>query len=69
MLEITLIILNVLLISILLGAIFVGYKFYKNYGKNLMGGFESFSKMNEQLRNQQNPLEQLNNIMKMMKKK
>jgi len=75
MLEVTLIILNILLICILVGGFFLLYKFYKSYGKNLMGNLQDFSKMSEQLKNQQkmfpkgqNPLEQINDLMKMFKK-
>ena len=69
MLEITLIILNTLLISILVGLIVIVYKFYKSYGKSLMNNLQNFSKISEQFKNQQNPLEQFNNLMNMFKKK
>lgn len=67
MLEVTLIILNAILISILLFMIFFAYKIYKKFGKNIMGNFQQLNRMNSQLNNQ-NPMEQLNNLMKMLKK-
>lgn len=67
MLEITLIILNLILISILLFMILFLYKIYKKFGNNIMGNLQQFGRMNSQLNNQ-NPMEQLNNLMKMLKK-
>lgn len=76
MLEITLIILNLILITILGGVCFLVYKIYKSHGKTIMDNMKNFSVLSEQLKEhqnllskgKQNPMEQLNELMKFFKK-
>lgn len=76
MLEVTLIILNLILITMLLTLIVLGYKFYKKYGKKVFQNMDNLMKLNQRMLSDKNttqtsinPYELISSVMKKLHKK
>lgn len=76
MLEVTLIILNLILITMLLTLIVLGYKFYKKYGKKVFHNMDNLMKLNQRMLSDKNttqtsinPYELISSVMKQLHKK
>lgn len=76
MLEVTLIILNLILITMMLTLMFLGYRFYKKYGKKVFQNMNNLMTLNQRMLSDKNttqtsinPYELISSVMKQLHKK